>query len=136
MHHRFVIVISKRLEKQQLRRRTRITRAEQACVKNASGVKDDRVARRNEIGEIAKRPMLDQSRLTMNDHQPALIAPRGWYLRYLIGREIKVVVIGSASVSYQKSEGCDPFDGIVNPKCRYACAVAMRPRGVRCRNPF
>ena len=83
--------------------------------------------------------MLDQPRLSMHNHQPALIAPLGRYLRYLIGREMKVVVIGSASVSDQKREGCDPFDpldGIVNPKCLYACAVAMRPRGVLCRNPF
>ena len=52
----------------------------------------------------------------MQNHQSALIAPLGRDLRYLIGREMKVVVICSASVSDQKSEGCDPFDGIVKPK--------------------
>lgn len=105
-------------------------------MKNASCVQNNCVARRNEIDEIAKLLVLNQTGFTMHNHQPALIAPLGRYLRYLIGREMKVVVIGSASVSDQKREGCDPFDGIVNPKCRYACAVAMRPRGVRWRNPF
>ncbi len=53
----------------------------------------------------------------MHDHQPALIAPLGRYLCYLIGRKMKVIVIGSASVSDQKREGCgDPLDGIVKPK--------------------
>lgn len=87
-------------------------------MEHAGRVQNDRVARWDEIGEITKSPMLDQPRLTMHHHQPALIAPLGRNLRYLIGREMKVVVIGSASVSDQKREGCDPFDGIVKPKCR------------------
>ena len=41
----------------------------------------------------------------------------------------------SPSVENQKSVGCDSGERGVNPKCRNACAVAMRPRGVRCRNP-
>ena len=89
-------------------------------MKNASCVENDRVAGRNEIHKITKLPMFEQPRLAMHDHQPALITPLGRYLRYLIGWKMKVVVIGSASVSDQKREGCDPFVGIVNPKCRYA----------------
>ena len=92
-------------------------------MEDPSGVEDNRIACRNERVEIAKLSMFDQSSLAMHDHQPALIASLGRYLRYLIGREMKIVVIGSASVSDQKREGCDPFDppdGIVNPKCLYA----------------
>lgn len=131
MHHRFITVITERLQKKQLSRRAGITSAEQARMKDARCVQDDRVVSRNQAGEITKFHMFDRPRLTTHDHQPAFIAPLGRNLRYLIGREMKIVVIGSASVSNQNREGCEPLDGIVKPKCLYACAVAMRPREVR-----
>jgi hypothetical protein len=120
MNHRFISVIAEWLEKQKLCWSARVACAEQSGVENARRIQHDRVARRNELREIAKLSMFYQPRLTMHDHQPALITPLGRYLCYLIGREMKVVVFGSASVSDQKREGCDPFDdpdGIVNPKC-------------------
>lgn len=117
MNHRFVPIIAKRFEKQQFRRRTGVTCAEQTCMKHASGVEHDRVARRNQIDQIAKRSMLDCSGCTIYHHQSAFITLAGWNLCYLVGRKMKVVMIGSATVSDQKSEGCgDPPDGIVNPK--------------------
>ena len=136
MNHRLVSVVSEWFQQQQLSWSARIASAEQSSMEYASRVEDYRVARRNKIGEIAKCPVFNRPGLSMNHHQPALITALGRNLRYLIGREVKVVVIGSASVSDQNREGCDPFDGIVKPKCRYACAVAIRPRGVRWRNPF
>src|SRR5512140_331389 len=106
MNHRFVSVVAERLEQKQFRWRARITCAEQACVEDARRIKNDCVASRNQIDEIAKLPVLDVSRLSMDDHQPALIAPLSRYLRYLIGREMKIVMVCSASVSNQKREGC------------------------------
>ena len=83
-------------------------------MKDACGIEDNRVSGWNELHELAKCSMLDPPRLTIHNHQAAFIAPLG-------RREMKVVVIGSASVSDQKREGCpDPPDGIENPKCLYA----------------
>ena len=117
MHHRFVSIVAEGFEKKQLCRGTRVARPEQTCMKHARSVENDRIAGRNQIDEIAKLTMRDHSRIPMHYHQPALIASLGWNLRYLIVRKMKVVMIGSAAVSHQKSEGCgDPPDGIVNPK--------------------
>ena len=90
-------------------------------MKDACGIEDNRVSGWNELHELAKCSMLDPPRLTIHNHQAAFIAPLGRNLCYLVGREEEIVVIGSASVSDQKREGCpDPPDGIENPKCLYA----------------
>ena len=50
------------------------------------------VAGGNEVHEIAKAAMLDQTRLAMHDHQPALIPIFCGSLSYSIFRKIEIVI--------------------------------------------
>ena len=94
MNHCLVLVVAQCLQKQQLGRRAGVTCSQEPSVKYTSRVENDRVARRNEIDEIAECSVIDGSAFTIHNHQPALVTPLGWSLCYLIGREMKVIVIG------------------------------------------
>ena len=80
-----------------------LANAEEPGAKDARGVEHNGVARGNELLEIAELLVGDLACGSIDDHQPAVAAPRGRLLCDAIGGEIEVVVGGEGSVPGQSA---------------------------------
>ena len=95
MHHRLPRRFAERSKQQNFSRRAVLANAKQSGAKDAGGVEHDRVAGGNELLKIAELLVRDLAGRSVDDHQPAVAASRGWLLRDAIGGELEVVM-GSA----------------------------------------
>ncbi len=91
-HHRFPLAVPDLAQEQDLGVGARCAPAEQARSKYPARVEDERVTRRDEVGQVAKAAMLDRTALAPYDEQPAVVTSRERLLRDTIGGEREVVV--------------------------------------------
>ena len=118
---------------QHLGRGTALARAVQPSGNDARGVEDENVRGGDELEEIAKAPVRHGAARSVQHEEPRRAALCKRLLRDQLRGKV-VFEVGGVQVSNMLAWS-GLFAGGGNPKCRYAPAVAQRPRGVRARNP-